>query len=224
MPNYVKQNVSFLGEQEQIENLFEFIKSNEGLIDFEKIIPMPPSLKITSGSSTDLGILILNYRKSGDDAELRNRLNSFNNIDELINYYIDRGIANLSEAQQALNNIELYGAKDWHSWSCSNWGTKWNAGNTSRKDNILSFETAWSVAEPILVKLSKLFPELTLQVEYADEDIGSNCGEFELLNGVIMNEKTYDGVKSCEVWGYDPADFFIEIKRDRKIDDILKSE
>jgi hypothetical protein len=93
-------------------------------------------------------------------------------------------------------------------------------GNVNQGD-ILVFETAWSVPEPVLVKLSEMFPEVVLRVVYADEDIGSNSGEFELRNGVLDKYREYDGPEACEVWGYDPAEFFPDILRDRKIDQLL---
>ena len=235
MPNWVKQNILFIGKQEQIDKLFETISSTDSTntqhIDFEKIIPMPDSLRISSGSSTDLGIDILSYQQTGDDKALRERLSwswvtsaGIKNVDDLINYCIEKGIADLHEGQKALDNIKLYGCKDWYNWSVNNWGTKWYASDSEKNGNTLTFQTAWSLPEPILVKLSEMFPEVTMHVEYADEDIGSNCGEFELLNGVISYYNPYDGPKACEVWGYDPAEYFPDILRDRRIDQILKKD
>lgn len=228
MPNWVKHNISFLGKQEQIDNLFEAIKSDERIIDFEKIIPMPDTLRITSGSSTDLGIDIIKYKETGEDKSLKERLTyqwvskaGIKTIDELINYCIEKGTADINEGQLALDNIKLYGHKDWHSWSIDNWGTKWNATRSSRNNNTLSFETAWSIPEPILVELSEIFPEIIMHVEYADEDIGTNCGEFDLENGLVNDYKPFDGIKACEIWGYDPADYFPEIRRDRRIDEVF---
>ncbi len=231
MPNWVKQNILFIGKQEQIDELFENIKSDERIIDFEKIIPMPDTLRITSGSSTDLGIDILKYKETGNDKDLKERLMrpwvinaGIKTIDELILFCIEKGTADIESGEKALNNIKLYGHKDWYSWSVDNWGTKWNASDTLKNNNTLSFQTAWSIAEPILIKLSEMFPEINIHVEFADEDIGSNCGEFNLVNGLISDFITFDGIKSCEVWGYDPAEYFPEIMRDRRIDEVLKRE
>ena len=233
MPNWVKNNIAFSGKQEQINELLESIKTidsdgNIDFIDFQKILPMPDSLRITSGSSTDLGLDILNYRETGDDSSLKERLGwsfavnaGIKTVDDLIDHCIKNGSADLISGQEALNNIKLYGFKDWYSWSVSNWGTKWSASGSFMEGDILVFETAWSVPEPVLVKLSEMFPEVVLHVVYADEDIGSNSGEFELRNGVLDNYREYDGPEACEVWGYDPAEFFPDILRDRKIDQLL---
>lgn len=65
------------------------------------------------------------------------------------------------------------------------WGTKWNAceGKVDVAAGTAEFDTAWSCPEPVLIKLSQLFPEAQIEVEYADEDIGSNAGTFTLVAG-----------------------------------------
>ena len=70
---------------------------------------------------------------------------------------------------------------DWYAWHCKYWGTKWGAydcysiiGKTYLK---LVFETAWSLAEPVMKKLRLLGYDF--EILYADEDWGSNCGKIE---------------------------------------------
>lgn len=68
------------------------------------------------------------------------------------------------------------------------WGTKWNACDPHHdiSAGTAQFDTAWSCPEPLLIALSKRFPNEEIAVTYADEDIGSNCGEFTLLNGEMI--------------------------------------
>lgn len=42
----------------------------------------------------------------------------------------------------------------------------------------ISFDTAWSTPEPIIVQLSKDLPEVEMFILYADEDIGYNYGAY----------------------------------------------
>lgn len=65
------------------------------------------------------------------------------------------------------------------------WGTEWNACRQSSnvEAGTAEFETAWACPEPVLSILSKRFPDDVIEVTFADEDIGSNCGTFKLLNG-----------------------------------------
>jgi hypothetical protein len=182
MPNWVQTKLTFHGEPERITELLETIKTeNDGDIryfDFEKIIPMPESLKITSGSSTDLGIDILKYREGGDDSALKGRLSwpwvvnaGIKTVEELVDHAIEGGLADLNDGQLALDNIKNYGCKDWYDWAVRNWGTKWNSSDGIYENDTLSFQTAWSLPEPVLVKLSEMFPDVTIGVVYADEDI-----------------------------------------------------
>lgn len=68
-------------------------------------------------------------------------------------------------------------------WRVANWGTKWNAYDIGIGYEEIAFCTAWTTPLPIWVELSRRFPEMRLEVEYADEDRGSNCGTLVYLNG-----------------------------------------
>jgi len=86
---------------------------------------------------------------------------------------------------QMLRNHRLCGFLHSMDFARSAWGTKWNACESSfdLEAGTAEFETAWSCPTPFLVALSKQHPEARIEVTYADEDIGSNCGSFVLVNG-----------------------------------------
>lgn len=67
---------------------------------------------------------------------------------------------------------------DWYQWHIAFWGTKWNAydGYTKIGKTQLTFvfSTAWSAPFHVYEKLTELGYDL--DIRYADEDIGSNCG------------------------------------------------
>lgn len=71
-------------------------------------------------------------------------------------------------------------------WNRRVWGTKWNAYSQTINDDSLTFDTAWSHPEPVIHALSLKFPEEEISVQYADEDLGSNCGEYIIKNGEII--------------------------------------
>jgi len=67
MPNHIQNKLKIQGTQEQIHKVLDFIKKEDdgtndvhgiGTIDFNKIIPMPESLNITSGSCTNNGLKV----------------------------------------------------------------------------------------------------------------------------------------------------------------------
>lgn len=66
---------------------------------------------------------------------------------------------------------------NWYNWNRTHWGTKWNAYNLSNwKKQRISFRTAWVMPDPVFKALSLKYPEAKIEVSFADEDIGRNCG------------------------------------------------
>ena len=81
---------------------------------------------------------------------------------------------------------------DSYNWCIANWGSKCNSygytADTGFKDGKLTFLTAWSAPHPILQKLSEMFPEIEITHEWADEDIGTNCGRYAYYDGERTEE------------------------------------
>jgi hypothetical protein len=115
----------------------------------------------------------------------------------------------------AIENLETYGCKDWYSWSIQYWGTKWNAYDCNNGDyGTISFDTAWSTPFPVMQKLARMFPELSFEVKFADEDLGSNCGKYTFENGELIEEYQPEGTEAlkyaCEIKGYEFVDFILD--------------
>ncbi len=58
------------------------------------------------------------------------------------------------------------------------------------KDGKLTFLTVWSAPHPVLEKLSEMYPDVKFEHEWADEDIGMNCGRYVYFDGERI-EKYY---------------------------------
>ena len=75
----------------------------------------------------------------------------------------------------------------------------------------IEFQTAWSAPHPILGKLSEMYPEISFEHQWADEDIGMNCGRRTYLGGEMIDEYIPEGIRATDfalkVWDYDPAEF-----------------
>lgn len=103
-----------------------------------------------------------------------------------------------------------YGDRNWYDWSRKNWGTKWNAYNcqSDLENNIIYFDTAWSAVPGLIGKLSSMFPEVTFELSYADEDFGYNTGIVHFRNGDVIYSNIMEGgskeaIKNAEeVLGY----------------------
>jgi hypothetical protein len=106
----------------------------------------------------------------------------------------------LEEKQEV--NIKKYGHRDWYSWCCSNWGTKWGACEfdwtsfITENDKVdddakyigAYFESAWSPAEGLIRQISKQFPTLVFSLVYTEEgDAFVGCSVFR--NGEMKYEE-----------------------------------
>jgi len=205
MPNHITNILKVEGSPERVKELLDTIKGEEAnhLIDFNKIVPMPETLHITSGSVIDNAIALLNndknyFKKMLDYPWVKEE--EIKNITQL-KRRIKKGISkkDFEEAKLAIKNIEMYGHKDWYSWSNANWGTKWNSYDNARvNENTISFDTAWSTPFPVMEKLSEMFTDVTLHIAFADEDIGNNCGFYVLIGGKIQKEYLPSGYEATK--------------------------
>ena len=72
---------------------------------------------------------------------------------------------------------------DWYGWRVENWGTKWNAIDAEIIADGFNFDTAWAAPLSVIKKLSALFPKITFNLTWADDDAGQNCGQITYENG-----------------------------------------
>lgn len=69
------------------------------------------------------------------------------------------------------------------------WGTKWNAYDqlVDLEQGVFNFDTAWSCPKPVFQTLSTLHPQSEIIVQFADEDLGSNCGTLVFKAGEVFS-------------------------------------
>lgn len=231
MANYIKNIITLSGDKQKINQMFKDIQNDElgiGTVDFNKIIPMPETLNIEAGSRTDNGLK--HYKefivecvveclvdiKETDISKISDQVPTEAEKTYLIRH-TDIKPDDWELGKTAWNNIQKYGAPTWHEWCINNWGTKWNAFGYDCVDcsteESLCFLTAWSAPDPVIEKLSAMYPDVTLEHEYADEDIGANCGRKCYLNGECTEsyypESSEEGIEfACYIWGYDPDEYY----------------
>jgi hypothetical protein len=78
-----------------------------------------------------------------------------------------------------------------YGWCCNNWGTKWNACETVfvKRDRSLAyfFNTAWSPPEPIIRKLSEIYPKLKFTLKYYEQGCGFS-GKLVCKGGDVLED------------------------------------
>lgn len=221
MPNHVENKLEFIGDMQTIRKMMEQIKSDkygEGTIDFNKIVPMHESLNIEAGSKTDRGLkaykdfieVCLFARKETDALKVMKSITQ-NDEEVFLSQRTDIERDEWEIGKIAWQNIQKYGSPTWYEWSIGNWGTKWNAyGYDECTDysgcDDFGFQTAWSAPHQILRKLSEMYPTITFEHQWADEDLGMNCGKRIYLGGEVIDEFIPEGIRSTEfaleVWDY----------------------
>ena len=226
MPNHIKNIISFKGNQTDIDELFCFVKSkddDEGkeYFDFNKIIPMPDILAdIEESTEAEHGAALLLLQSEmapyacGNlyDFEIERireatGLPSDTPIRKIARAYLNENPETANLGRRRLVAINETGYASWYPWSIESWGTKWNSyDNDFSKLNTVNFKTAWSMPEPIMKKLSELFPKVEFEWKWADEDKGNNCGIWTFENGELFCDKLENGSNEAyclyiDCWG-----------------------
>lgn len=146
MPNHVYSLVRIEGEQSQIDDFIAQSVGEEEL-EFTRHYPCPPELlKVISP------VRIVSQEEY--DTYSGNR---------------DKPIT-----QEMCDEYLLkYGVPDWYSWCKLNWSTKWGCYNIRKvKDNIYTYQTAWTTAKNLWLKISELYPALEFVTLFCDEGGG----------------------------------------------------
>lgn len=216
MPNYVRNKVYFQGEPDEVKKMLEQIQVDgrgPGSIDFNKIIPMPASLNIEAGSRTDEGLKM--YRAYMTAREQKKDIGRFLR-------YREEHEDSWNLGKQAFENIRQFGCATWYDWCIQNWGTKWPAmqdGDKPESQEILIFDTAWSFPDGVMERLSQMYPAITITAEWADEDIGRNCGKIVYEKGkageVFFPSGDRESIEfATSVWDSTPADWNLRLSED----------
>jgi hypothetical protein len=181
MPNHITNIVTIKGEEKAIAKVMKLIKGDDEaqFIDFNRIAPIPKELQGTRSPMKTI---------SKEEYIEQERKIKAGETDE---YF---GISRCLTAEQRKEYMETFGADNWYDWQIANWGTKWNAYSQSLvNDNTIQFDTAWGTPLAIMENMSKKFPDVTIEVRYADEDFGYNVGKYTLSKGIMTESEQPEG-------------------------------
>lgn len=200
MPNHVTNRITI--EDTAGLDLGEIRKkfvNRDGEVDFGVVMPSPPCLRgfephsgILDRAQAALGLL-KEPSDIGEEADinaLSERLRFVNAL-RTITTPIKKDEA--KDVIRAIENYQECGYLYWYDWNCASWGTKWNAygqpdGGHPIDTRTFEFETAWSHPVDIIHLISEALSGVTLFIEFADEDTGSNCGTYRIKDGRTFDE------------------------------------
>lgn len=188
---------------------------NSVYFDLNKIIPMPESLNIESGTRTDRGLEL--YREY-----VRERENPPADFIEKWKKIAEQEPVEWDLGKRAYCNIQDFGVPTWHEWYLPNWGTRQNAYATQldEEENKVEFQTAGAPVPKILDALSQKYPDRTIHYRWASEDFGYDVGECKLKYGFRVWEniptpgsrQAYE--MAAQIWGIDLEDFDLYLTPD----------
>lgn len=193
MPNHIT-NVIKISEpaENQLSMIASAILNEQGHIDFNRLIPKPEGFKDfeVNQAVIDLAKCIAQAPISGNLLMARIEIIS---REKTLACREKIEAEHGEELKLLIANYEATGFFYWYDWNAHNWGTKWNAYGQPAEGfgcctSEYSFETAWAHPTPVIRALSRKFPNITFQIEYADEDLGSNAGIYSIIHGDIVEE------------------------------------
>ncbi len=208
MPNWTSNNL----RAEGIEKMPLF--DDKGNFDFNRIIPMPESIRDTECGSREqpsifaylinsMGLFseeyvnvsredlekIGKYLKTGllpEDGLGRRKWDDL--FERAMNAFDgDFGRA-CKEGRKYVENIDKYGHADWYGWACANWGVKWNASETHVSEGCISFDTPWGPPDEAVKALSAQHPNVEFELEYQLEDEPFTIRTMWFMNGKLTDE------------------------------------
>jgi len=190
MPNHVTQQLTIVAAE--APEIIKCIAGGDSAVDFHKVIPMPEELNIEESSDGFIGLAAI----TGDCKRYLTfpwvKDEGIHTAEEFKAYVEREHPHGIELARKYISNRQKYGHATWREWSNANWGTKWNAYSVGEWESLpgrltIRFNTAWSPAIPVIVKLSELFPSVPSILRYFDEGWGF-AGEALFESGTQIDE------------------------------------
>ena len=157
------------------------------------------------------------YRIRGLKAAVQNDEFGFGSID--FNKVI-RTPPDIFEGAVSLEEVQNRHAKTWYHWNPENWGCRDNAYGFPRlldreSPETLLFEVGWSPPHKVIQRLSEVYPDVSITHEWADDNVGFNCGTREYRAGQFREELMEDGSKEAFEFAAKVMD--IDLAKDKQL-------
>lgn len=214
MPNWVQHTLTF-DAQTDYDTFVDKYTDDNGDMDFNRIIPMPKSLQvgndpfchskailmvremINRGNTREQCIEGIKPYITSSEYHIYAQLSGIDtDKPEIVNTEAENLYKKALDDKQYdagdtippyLDNFTKYGVTSWYGWSIKNWGTKWNAADTTLhpENNRIIFETAWSVVAELLLKAHSDTGNIPFTLYYIDE--GGPEGRCAFKDGTITD-------------------------------------
>ena len=175
------------GSKDEIKRFKDFAESidNEGeknVLDTNNFIPYPKDYEDMDNKKRD-------WNEKADEFAKKNGCKVWWCGDELSETLRNEFLKENPEPEKDGFNSGGY------EWCSKNWGTKWGICRAelyeTEEELQYNFECAWSIPEPVIKKMSELFPLLNFELRYFEGGMGFN-GLLEYENGKEIENKCGD--------------------------------
>lgn len=188
MPNWCSNVVTIEGVEAEVDRLVEFMRSEHGEFDFNKLIPYPEEFRAADEIHNEIRKLTW-WRPKGRPLS-------------------DEEEHKLQELQKIAPEKDGFNSGGYE-WCYENWGTKWPARDT-RVDRAFShkveytFDTAWSPPVPVILELATRFPDVNITLDYA-ECGAAYCGLKEYRSSTDIDDDELEYIVE-DLFDLDPDD------------------
>jgi len=215
MPNHVFNSLNVSGDDKVLKRFIKMAAETESgekedfatgkmekysahrHISFNKFIPMPKELDITSDG-------MVNY--------LSNPFSGKTPIEQIVDSIKKADAKTVKNFVQAILNLNKYGHCSWYEWNVAHWGTKWNAYDINEPEIVKGsatyhFNTAWSPPIPVVKRMAEIFPALRFELVYEEES--DFYGKLVCQDGAVIEDTSgeYTGAYACKDCGYEGGKF-----------------
>ena len=197
MTNEVVNILTIIGDSSEVKEVIDTITSDYEVfnISFNTFIPMPRDIRRTSSPV---------WLMEQDKYDQWIKENDSDDRDFYEGYPITK--------EMRKNLLSKYGVDTWEKWAIQHWGTKCDVQGTTSlgKPNMVKFWTCDETPFEAMLTLSKKFPNVKLKIQFADEDLGVNVGEYTLDNGEKINDNIPEALsdEAYEMSMYITEDFY----------------
>jgi len=178
MPNHVTNKIK------AAPHVLSAMLNDKGEVDFNRVIAFTGEWPF-DGVYLDAENLAEHVAGVVEENQLIAGLRALNRAKISIKTMPDKSFEQFVQMLRNFRKCDIFHDMD---FARKHWGTKWNAYDQTvdAAAGTAQFDTAWSCPTPVFEALSKKFPDERIEVQFADEDIGSNCGSFTLKNGTFI--------------------------------------
>lgn len=178
MPNWCNGFLKITGKKDELQKFKTYAESDNKdkdsfrVLDTQKFIPYPEE-----------------YKKQD---EVASRIWELKTKEKLTPEETKELLVLTLEGKDVKNGFNSGG----YDWCCNNWGTKWgicHPGIEEEDNKMISyyFDTAWSPCDPVILKMSEMFPKLNFNYKYYEGGMGFR-GIFICKKGKVLKDKNYN--------------------------------